>query len=958
VAIPLPGRDKVPDGPVREFVSAVHEIYDAAGQPAARVVARATLDLPTVFHSVSHETVSATLRGSGVPAWEKVRAILQVLALMAPFDYEMGPLEQRWSDLWQRARHVLQDAPEPGGPAPLPPDPPPPPFLARPAQPAPVSGARPRPEPGFVGREALLESMRAALAAGPDVRLVLHGPVGAGKTQAALSYLDRHVPESRHVWWVPCESVDGALACLIELAGVLGVERHHRVSRTVRMVLDGLEQRRFPYLMIFDGLDDPGLLRLVPNGGQVIVTTRDPALGAEGSSVGIEVPDLDPGEVEELLREQEKDLDADRVHAAVAAYGCSPLAVRQVLAWWRETGTPVGVLDGADPADRLDTVPADGYGRNASLTLLFALDRLEQVNPPALALLETLVCFARTPVSKELLGRGASGPADDDLADLPRGEVALNKIIGDLRRHGLVRFTGSGRRVEVLPLVRLVVRRALAGADAARARRRAHALLAAADPGWPDDQPSAELYREIAAHVDATGLVTSTVPAARRTVYHQIRFRYLSGDYAVACELGERAYTTWLAANDPAEDDHLVLRTAHEWANALRAAGEYTRAGDLTRIAMGQLRVDPEYGESHRYTLAMAAGRAADLRIAGDYRRALEVDEETFALSRASFGDDHPRTTMSRHNHGISLRLTGDFRTAEQVDRTALSSHREIFGEGNWRTLLSVNALAEDLNGQGRYQDVLDEVEPMLERVAGHERTRRDRGLLLAQRALALARRGIGRHTEALALLEESYAECASLFGERHEYSLALRMSRANTLHLLGRADEAAGEALRVFEDYSRLFGPSNPLAVAAEINLASTLRALGEHSRALRIDIAGSESLIDRVGPGHPFSVAAAVNLASDYACGGHPNMLAASRRAVALAQQVHAHLDHPDVMAAEANLAIDLAASAVPAALASRQRQEVLQRLVIRFGQDHPLAAIVARGGRVDCVLEPPGV
>ena len=66
--------------------------------------------------------------------------------------------------------------------------------------------------------------------------------------------------------------------------------------------------------------------------------------------------------------------------------------------------------------------------------------------------------------------------------------------------------------------------------------------------------------------------------------------------------------------------------------------------------------------------------------------------------------------------------------TAEDVDRTALRQHRDMFGPDNWRTLLSINALAEDLNGQGRYQDVLNGVEPMLARITDQQRTRRDRG--------------------------------------------------------------------------------------------------------------------------------------------------------------------------------------------------------------------------------------
>jgi tetratricopeptide (TPR) repeat protein len=950
VAIALPGLDKVPDGPLREFVSAVHAIYDAAGQPAARVIAKATVDLPPgQFQSVSHETVSATLRAGTVPAWEKIRSMLHVMAAMAPFEYDLTTLERETNALWRKARHEIQETPPV---VVIPPQPQPnvtPPPVVPVDDVAPLLGVPPPAAPGFVGREALLEAMESSLAAGPDVRLVLHGPVGTGKTQAVLQHLERHADRERPVWWVPSATVESVQASLIELAVVLGVDPHHRVGRTVRLLRDRLEAQGFPYLMVFDGLDGPDLLRLVPNGGHVIITTCDPVLGRDVSSVGIEVPDLDPGEAEALLRQQEADAPPERIQGVIDTYGRTPLALRQAVAWWRATRTPIDVSDGADPADRLATVAAEGYGRSASRALLFILDRLEASSRPALRLLEALACLAPVPVSKDLLARGANAKVDPALAAALRGEVALSKAIAELCRHGLARLADDGRRIEVMPLARLVARRALTGEEAVLARGHAHALLAAADPGWPDEQTdSAALYWEIAAHVEAAELVGARSREAREVVYHQIRFRYLLGDHAEACGLGERAYVTWRVDNDPTQDDHLVLRTSQEWANALRAVGRYEKAGELTRAAMSQLRVDPLYGEQHRYTLAMAAGRAADLRISGDYQRAREFDEETLERSETAFGPEHPRTTMSRHNLAISLRLTGDFSAAEQLDRSALGQHRRTFGDGNWRTLLSVNALAEDLNGQGRYQDVLDEVEPMVARVETRLRTRMDRGLMLARRALALARRGTGRLIEALELLQFSHTECAELFGERHEYTLAVQMSHANTLHLLGRTDEAADEASLVHASYRQMFGARNPLTVAAEINLANVLRARGEYQQAMRIDGASIESLLDKVGRDHPFSVAAAVNLASDYARIGHPERLAASRRAVVLAKRVHHRQDHPDRVAAEANLAIDSAAAGV--------RQQVVQRLSDLYGSDHPIAVVVRRGDRVDCVLEPP--
>lgn len=961
MAISLPGLDKLPEGPLRDFVSALHEIYELAGQPAARVIAKATNELPPfAYQSVSHETVSAALRASTVPAWEKIKSILRVLDDMGPFDSDSHALEQRMIERWRQARRSVQET-EQASETDLPVVIVPPPVRSGPeiTGPAtvedtpPPAGKRPPAAPGFTGREALLGRMRAALTGSADVRLVLHGPIGAGKTQAVLSYLDRHA--TGPVWWVPAETAEAAQSSLIELAAVLGVERHQRVGRTVRRVLELLEARHFPYLMIFDGLAGPDELSLVPNGGRVVITTRDPALGRDGSSTGLEVRDLEPGEAEQVLRQHDSGATADQLETVTGTYGRSPLALRQVVAWCRATGTALGSPGGADPADRLHTGVPDGYGRSASLAHLFTFDRLEAVSRPAAILLDTLACFDQLPISKRLLGGADVAQTDPAFAEALASEVALNKAIVDLCRHGLARLADDGRHVELLPLARLVALRAMSGEDAARARARAHALLAAADPGWPDDQTDAEPYWEIAAHVEATALVEARGLRERMVVYHQIRFRYLVGDHVVACGLGERAFATWRVGNDPSKDDHLVLRTSQQWANALRAVGRYEQARELTGNAMSQLRVDPAYGENHAHTLAMAGSRAADLRISGEYRRALEFDSETLKSCRARFTDADPRTIMSRHNRAVSLRLSGDFLAAEREDRTALGWHRQTFGDGNWRTLLSIHALAEDLYGQGRYEDVLDEVEPLVAGAETRRRTRMERGLMLAGRTTALARRGRGQLADALELLEAAHAECRELFGEQHEYTLAARMSHANTLHLLGRTAEAVTEQSLVYDSYRTMFGSRNPLTVAAEINLANMLRARGEHARALNIDRVSSEVLLDAVGRDHPFSVAAAVNLASDYAQDGHPHRLAASGRAYDAAWRVYRpRQDHPVVIAAEANLAVDLAAAGNPTA--ATRRQEVLQRMHDRYGHDHPIAGVIARGERVDCVLEPP--
>jgi tetratricopeptide (TPR) repeat protein len=932
MAIALPGLDKLPDGSLRDFVSALHEIYDAAGQPAARLIAKGTAELPSEFPTVSHETVSATLRASALPAWQLVRSMLHVLTSMAPSEYVRSGLEHRMNRLWRQARRELQSQVPPAV------------VVAAQQRPpaavpvidiAPQAMVRSRPAHGFVGREELLAAMRSALDAGPDVRLVLYGPVGTGKTQTVLQFLQRHVDARRPVWWVPAGTVHTVHASLVLLAATLGVEQHHRTERTVRLVLERLESDGYPFLMVFDSFEGTELLRLVPNGGHVVITTRDPALGRDSSSVGIEVADLTFAEAHVLLRQHDPDVAAARIREVADTYGLTPLALKQVAAWSRATGTPLGGAEGVDAAERLTRVPADGYAYSASRALLMALDRLEAASRPALMLLEVLACFGAAPVSKQLLGRGLASSAD-----ALRGEVALNKAIAELLRHGLARLVDEGRRVEVMPLARLVVRRALSREETARAQGHAHALLVAADPGQPDGQSGPQaLHGEIALHLGAAGLVDARDRAVREAVLHQVRHLQLVGDHARAEELGEEAYTRWRLDNDPSADDHLLLRVSHEWADALRSQGRYQQASELTRNAMSVLRADPAYGENHPHTLDVAGGRAADLRVAGEYRRAGELAEDTLRRCEVRLGERHWRTVASRHDLAVSLRFAGDFAAAEHHDRIALRQHRELFGDGDWRVHLSIAGLAEDLTGQGRYQDVVALVRSPVRAADIRAPTPERRWLIMAGRAVALARRSAGQAAEALKQLVELLAVCADVFGERHAWTLGVRMSRATTLHLLGHREVAVEEASLVYDEHRRTFGVGNPLTAVAGINLACALRGGGDRVHALRIDRASSRMLRNTVGREHPFAVAAAVNLASDHAGIEHQRRLIISRHAYHLARRVWGRENHPDVAAAKANYALDLAATTgISGLVASATWADATQ------------------GERVDCVVEPP--
>jgi hypothetical protein len=183
VGIEPPGLDRLPEGPGRDLVLALHGLYRGSGRPSTRRIAR-DIQLGDYRDTVSHETVAAMLRGDrGLPRWEKLEAVVSVLALQHTPPLDPVTETIRMQELW----HAAHGHANPGGTAQ---------DLAGPAQrefsePPAVSGVLPRsrgrsarqflPRPGLRSRTGRWWLAAAALVAvciaGVSIGL---GQAGAG----------------------------------------------------------------------------------------------------------------------------------------------------------------------------------------------------------------------------------------------------------------------------------------------------------------------------------------------------------------------------------------------------------------------------------------------------------------------------------------------------------------------------------------------------------------------------------------------------------------------------------------------------------------------------------------------------------------------------------------------------------------------------------------------------------
>ncbi|MBB3099168.1 tetratricopeptide (TPR) repeat protein [Actinoplanes campanulatus] len=906
--IDLPGVDRVPEGNHRRLLIRLHRLYNVAGRPATRAISQMTRKNPRL-EPVSHETVSALFRGDPLPAWSKIRSIIIVLCRAADQPVDVDEELSVGVELCSSASRSPAPRPEPEPE----PEPEPHPWVEiRPPEPVAeviVHGRLPERDPFFTGREPQLDLIHEHLTHDPHVPVVVHGPLGVGKTQLIAEYARLYSREYPIVWWVDARDLDRATTSLVELAKRLGIVPSPDRRQTLDRLFAAFGRAR-TYLLVFDGLrgsDIRALIRTIS--GSVIVTTRDATWARDSAYRDVEVPDFDPGEVAQYLRKRGRDA------AAADAFGRMPLALAEFC---RHPSTL-------------------SIGQAVLAEVRSALARLGR-DPGTVRLLTLLAGFGAGPIQVPLLATAARREVPAELRALLKDQIALRRRLAELVQAGLAR-RGPEDGVEIPALIRLAVRDLLPDAAGERNRDHVREILVAADPGHPEDRRTWPTHRAIAAHVGPSELVDWHHPAAYRTVRHQIRFRFLDDDIAGARRLGERVETALAARSASARTDEAVLQIRRYHANALRAAGRYTEAEALTAEMTARLAADPAYTD-HPVALDLARGRGHDLRIAGHYQRAFELDEETLRGHLRFFPEDDYRTSASRYNRGVSLRLLGRFGDAYADDEEAYVRLQARIGvpDGAFHRLL--NAIAEDLYGLGRYREIGRRLTGVLTHGKGRE-------LLRARRMSGVAARRLGDPGGAAEELAACHQACLVRVGVARELTLAVAMSWSGALREFGRLREALDVAERAEQQYEQALGAENPLVQVARVNVVATLLAMGRAEPARQIGSEAYVALRGRLGAEHPFTVAAVTNLASAMSLEDPASARGISEEAYRSAREVYGE-SHPDTLLAGANFAADGGASP--------SLDAVLGGLRRGLGAGHPAVLDVARGVRAIAHIEPP--
>jgi tetratricopeptide (TPR) repeat protein len=621
----------------------------------------------------------------------------------------------------------------------------------------------------------------------------------------------------------------------------------------------------------------------------------------------------------------------------------------------------IKLLDSHSRSELLSESKPYGYPVTVTAFVTLASDTLRTTAPATAQLFELLSFLSGEPISQNMLNYGKAAQVSEPLRTTLNDPVSLSRVVRDLNNRGLAKVD-STQRIQVHRLVQDILRDILPPERAAEALRNAQRLLAAANPGDPDERGDLERQAELGPHLDRAQMIHATDESAREAVLDHSRYLFLIGDYENSLRLASEAAEHWIKPNpDPllGPNGDSTLRARGLMANALRVLGKANEAAEIASDTYQRMTASSRLGEHHELTLILANQVGADLRIAGKYQEALEFDTESLRRHLEVFNPSEAYTLRAQANLAVDLRMIGDFVKAFEQDREIANRWEDATDP---RALASYINQARNYYGMGAYRAGLEWIEQWrgpLEDALGAGSSQ----VLLADRTYAILLRKLGHLFEARAILSEHFDRSMTRFGETHEFTNAAAVSYANVLRQVGELDEAA----RLFEEavdrYETYFGLTHPLTLAAKVNQAILLRAMGDFDEARVLGEICYNEFTDVLGQTHPYTICAGVSRATDLAlCGEHAEACLISEQMYQLSQQLSGGGHearrgggHPYLLMRGVNLALDLKATGQTAA-AEKLRRTSLQGLRDALTANHPEVQAAERDERTEGDIEPP--
>ena len=520
---------------------------------------------------------------------------------------------------------------------------------------------------GLQPRPALLARLNRASQGTP---VVLTGARGAGKTQLAAMYARAKLADSwRLIAWVNARSSETLLAGLTAVAEAAGLSAGGSRPGSAdagQAVRDWLEADGSFRLLVFDDVEDPGLLRpFVPAAGEarVLITAAREPIAELGTSVPVDV--FSAEEALALLDGRTGLADEDGALAVAVQLGYLPLALDQAAGMIAKQHVgyaaylaKLRALSAEDHLVREDEEeeeeqPSPPGVAEAVLLAMEATSVADRLGV-SIAVMELVAMLSPAVVRRDLLH--SAGQAGTLLGGGRRVAASMvDQALERLNERSLLGFSLDGQAVSVHRLAARVIRAGLA-----RQGRLGPACRAAASAvegsvalaNHPDHAAVMEMLGQVAALAENAGTAADDPGeelAAMLTRLRSLALNHLvelGGTMPHAIAIGEPLIADLDRLLGP--DDPDTVRARNDLARAYRETGRVADAVPLVeQVLTARERL---FGADDPRTLASRNNLASAYRATGRAADAIGLFEENLAACERLFGADHPRTLASRHS--------------------------------------------------------------------------------------------------------------------------------------------------------------------------------------------------------------------------------------------------------------------------------------------------------------------
>jgi serine/threonine-protein kinase len=176
----------------------------------------------------------------------------------------------------------------------------------------------------------------------------------------------------------------------------------------------------------------------------------------------------------------------------------------------------------------------------------------------------------------------------------------------------------------------------------------------------------------------------------------------------------------------------------------------------------------------------------------GKFEQALATAQEGAEILRATLGDAHDMTNITRLNAARAQVQLGHPEVAEREFRAILAIRRQTTSSGSISFGATIDALADALNRQRKYQEALGyarEAREAMEKAVGRDHWR----WAAVNRTLGVSLTGLKRYAEAEPILLDSYELMRRKRGDKHRTTI-LNAQRLLDLY------QASGQPIRAAE--------------------------------------------------------------------------------------------------------------------------------------------------------------